>query len=127
MNKDEITFKIQYILKSLAKIDPGFTYNITHDSNNNVTGIVWMVSYMRDNFERCGNNISIDVMKSQVCNAKKFCYIAPIVLNEVGKINVVCDGFVISETHDTYCFIPNSIFKMCPRRIWMSSLLIDVG
>ena len=116
MKKEERTFKNQFILQSLAKTDPGFTYNITHDSGNNATGIVWMTSYMRDNFERFGNNISIDVMKSQVCNAKKFSYIAPVVLNEVGKINVVCEGFVISETHDAYCFILNSLFKMCSRR-----------
>ena len=116
MNKEEITFKSQYILQLLAKTDPGFTYNITHDSDNNVTGIVWMTSYMRDHFERFGNNISTDVMKSQVCNTKFFCHIAPVVLNEVGKSNVVCEGFVISETHDAYCFILNSLFKMCPRR-----------
>ena len=85
MNKDEITFKSQYILQSLVKIDPGFTYNITHDSDNNVTGIVWMTSYMRDNFKIFGNNISIGVMKSQVCNAIFFGYIARVVLNEVGK------------------------------------------
>ena len=103
-------------MQSLAKTDPGLTYNITHDSDNNVTGIVWMTSYMQNNFERFCNKISIDVMKSQVCNTKKFCYIAPIVLNEVGKINVVCEGFVISKTHDAYCFILNSFFKMCPRR-----------
>ena len=83
MNKEEITFKSQFILQSLAKTDPSFTYNITYDSDNNVTGIVCMTSYMRDNFERFGNNISIDVMKSQVCNAKKFCYIAPVVLNNI--------------------------------------------
>ena len=75
MNKEEITFKSQFILQSLAKTDPGFAYNITHDSDNNVTGIVWMTSYIRDDSERFGNNISIDVMKSQVCNAKKFCNI----------------------------------------------------
>ena len=68
-----------------------------------------MTSYMRDTF---GNNIFIDVMKSQVCNAKFFCYIAPVVLNEVGKFTVVCEGFVISERHDAYYFIPNSFFKM---------------
>ena len=86
MNKEEITFKSQYISQSLAKIDPGFTYNITHDSDKNVTGIVLMTSYMRDNFEKIGNNISIDVMKSKVCNANKFCYIAPVVLNEVENL-----------------------------------------
>ena len=86
MNKEGIIFKSQYILQSSAKIDPGFTYNIIHDSDKNVTGILWMTSYMRENFEKFGNNISIDVMKSQVCNVNIFCYIAPVVLNEVGKI-----------------------------------------
>ena len=36
--------------------------------------------------------------------------------NEVGKINVVCEGFVISETHDAYTFVLDSLFKMCPLR-----------
>ena len=57
MNKEATTFKSQHILQSLAKIDPGFTYNITHDSDNNVTGIVWVTSYMRENVERFGNII----------------------------------------------------------------------
>ena len=104
------------MLQSSAKIDPRLTYNITHDSDNNVTGIVWMMSYIRENFERFGNSITIDVMKSQVCNTIFFCYIDPVVLNEVGKINVVCEGFVISKSHDVYCFILNSIFKRCVGR-----------
>ena len=116
MNNEEITFKSQYILQYIVKIDPGFIYSITHDCDNNVTGIVWMTSYMRDAFIRFGNHISIDVMISQVCNANKFCYIAPCVLNEIGKMNVVYEGFVIYETHDAYCFILSSIFQMCFRR-----------
>ena len=72
MNRDEVMFRSQYILERLAHIDNGFTYNITHDSNNEVTGIVWMTSYMRDNFERFGNYLSIDVMRSSVCNTKEF-------------------------------------------------------
>ena len=52
MNKEERTFKSQYILQSFAKFDVGFTYNITHDSDNNVTGIVLKKSYMRDNYEK---------------------------------------------------------------------------
>ena len=65
-----------------------------------------MTSYMRDNFERFGNyNLFIDIMRLSVCNIKAFCYIAPVVLNEVGRINVVCKGFVITETHDVYTFI----------------------
>ena len=34
INKEDTSFKSQYILQSLAKIDPGCTYNITHDSDN---------------------------------------------------------------------------------------------
>ena len=101
MNQDEISFKSQFILESLAKKDPGFTFNLAHDSDNKVTGIVLMTSYMRDNFERFGDYISSDVMHSSICNAKCFCSIAPVIKNEVGKVNVVCEGFVISETHDT--------------------------
>ena len=103
-------------MQSLSKIEIGFTYNITHDSDKNVTGVVWMTSYMRDNFEKFGNNIFIDVMKSRVFNAKMFCYIVPVVLNKVGKIDVIGEGFVIPETHYAYCFILNSIFKMCSGR-----------
>ena len=84
--------KSQCILEKLASIGKGFTYNIPHDSNNKVTGIVWMASYMRDNFEHFGNYLFIVVMRSSVCNAKKFCFIARAALNEIGKINIICEG-----------------------------------
>ena len=74
-----------------------------------------MTSYTRDNFERFGNYLSIDVMKSSICNAKEFCYIDPFVLNEIGNINVVYEGFVITETHDAYDFL-KSLFQMSTSR-----------
>ena len=40
MNQEDITFKSQYILQSLVTIDSDFIYHITHDSVNNITGIV---------------------------------------------------------------------------------------
>ena len=79
MNQDEISFKSQFILESFAKKDPGFTLTLTHDSDNKVIGIVWMTSYMRDNFERFGDYISIDVMHSSIFNDKGFCYIALVI------------------------------------------------
>ena len=79
MNQDAISFKSQFILESLVKKDPSFTLNLAHDSNNKVTGIVWMTSYMRDSFKIFGNYISICVMYSSVCNTKEFCYIAPVI------------------------------------------------
>ena len=33
-------------------------------------------------------------------------------LNEIGKINVVCEGFIISETHDAYSLILNLYFRL---------------
>ena len=57
MNQDDISFKSQFILESLAKKDTGFTFNLAHNSDNKVTGIVWMTSYMRDTFVRFGNYI----------------------------------------------------------------------
>ena len=39
-NQDTISLKIQFILGSLAKKYTGFTFNLTHDSNNKVTGII---------------------------------------------------------------------------------------
>ena len=33
-------------------------------------------------------------MHSSVCNAKDFYYIAPVIKNEIGKINVVCEGLL---------------------------------
>ena len=112
MNQDAVSFKSQFILESLVKKDPGFTYNLAHDNNNKVTGIVWMTSYMRDNFERFGNYLSIDAMRSSVWNAKEFCS----VISEVGKINAVCKGFIIIETYDEYIFILESLFNICPLR-----------
>ena len=72
-----------------------------------------MTSYICDKIERFGNCISINIMYLSVCNAKEFCYIAPDIKNEVGKTNIVCEGFLISKTHDAYKLVLDSFFKMC--------------
>ena len=89
-----MSFKIQFILESLAKKDLGFTFNLAHNSNNKVTSIVRMTYNMSDNFERFGNYMSIYVIHSSIRNTKEFCYIALVIKNEIGTINVVCEGFV---------------------------------
>ena len=82
----------------------------------NKTDIFWMTFYVRDNFERFGNYISINIMHLSICNAKFFYYIAPVIKNGIRKINCECEGFIISETHDAYIFVLDSFFKMCPHR-----------
>ena len=85
MIQNDFVFKSQYILKSLASKDPGFTFNLIHDNDTKVTNVFWMTSYMRDNFERFGNYILIEIMHSCVCYAKEFCYTTPVIKNKVGK------------------------------------------
>ena len=46
-NQEDVSFKIQYILEILSSIHKGFTYNLVRDSNNDITGIVWMTLYIR--------------------------------------------------------------------------------
>ena len=116
MNQDNGLFKSQYILKSLTSIDPGFIFNLAHNNDNNVTGIIWMTFYMRDNFVRFGNYLSIDVMHLSICNAKEYCCIVPVVNNEIEKINIVWEGFFITEKYNAYTFILELLFKVCPLR-----------
>ena len=51
-----------------------------------------------------------------VCNAMEFCYTIPVIKNEIGKINAVYEGFIISETHDAYIFVLDLLFMTCPLR-----------
>ena len=65
MNQDEISFKSQFILESLVKKDPGFTFNLAHDSDNKVTGIVWMICtcvIISKDFGNIHQSISINSM-----------------------------------------------------------------
>ena len=50
-----------------------------------------MTAYIRDNYERFGNYLSIDGMRSSVCNATEFCYTAPVIKNKVGIFFCVKD------------------------------------
>ena len=105
MNQDYKLFTSQHILEILASTDPSFIYNMAYDLANNVTGIVWVTSYMRNSFDRFEISLSIDVIHSKVCNAKEFYYIPPVVLKEIRKINVVIERFMISETHEACTLI----------------------
>ena len=62
MNREVVFFKKWYILETLSSVDKGFTHNITYNSNNDVSGVVWMASCIRDNFDRSRNDLHIDVM-----------------------------------------------------------------
>ena len=85
MNQDKTLFNSQYILGSLASTSPSFVFDLARDNDYNIIGIVWMISYMHDNFERFGDYILINVMHSSLCNAKSFGYIAPVIKTKLEK------------------------------------------
>ena len=71
---------------------------------------------MKDDFERFGNYLFIDVMRSSISNTTLFYSIAQVVLNEIRRVNIFCEGFVITENHDAYTFILESLFQMSSTR-----------
>ena len=66
---------------------------------------------MCENFERISYSLSLDVMRSSMCNVEELCCITHVVLKNIGKINVVYEEFVITETHDAYSFIFRNIIQ----------------
>ena len=55
-------------------------------------------------------------MRSSISNTTELCYIALVVLNEIGRVNVICEDFVIAENHNAYTFILESLFQMSSTR-----------
>ena len=55
-------------------------------------------------------------MRSLVCNAKKYCCITPAVLNKIGNVHAVYEGFGITESYDIYTFVLESLFQMSTYR-----------
>ena len=84
INDDGSGLQLFAILARLGDIDPGFTYNICFDSNQKVTGFVWMTSVMRSRLERFSSFICLDAMK-RTTNVQMWPYIAPVVMNELKK------------------------------------------
>ena len=53
----------------MTSINNGFTYNLCfNDVKKQLTGVVFMTSVMRSNFERFGTYIFIDAMKRKTNN-----------------------------------------------------------
>ena len=66
MADDSQRIKIIAMLERLGEIDPGFTYNLCMNKDNELTGFVWMTSVMRSNFQRFGNFLCLDAMKKKL-------------------------------------------------------------
>ena len=59
--------KVRFLeyLDMIANKAKGFVYEIGRDGGGAVVGAVWQTATMRDNFERFGDFICIDMMKRE--------------------------------------------------------------
>ena len=113
LNDDKSHFKLFAYLDRLSSIDRGFTYNISTDSEGNMTGFCWMTSTMRSHFERYHNCIFLDTMRRKT-NVHLWPYISIVIVNDMGEAQPVIEGFVTSELDEAYMFVINSALEMAP-------------
>ena len=93
----------------------GFPYQIFRDNYNQVTGAVWMTATMRNNFERFGHYISLDVMQRSI-NPYAWPYLAITVLNELKQVCVVCESLMLLERNEAYTSVLNFVFDSASAR-----------
>jgi hypothetical protein len=93
----------QLLKESMAKSskvkavpDKGFDYHISFLPDGVFSGVVWVTSHMRWNYENCGFCIFLDAMKRQQ-KALDWPYISVVVLNGYKKIGNACESVSCSE------------------------------
>ena len=102
-------------LQMIALKAKGFVYEIARDGSGTVVGAVWQTATMRDNFERFGDYICLDVMKREL-NHLHWPYIAMSLRNELEKVCVCAEGIVATEKENAYKFLVNFVLKYSPGR-----------
>ena len=114
MNEKSTDISLFRILESIGKISPGFTYAFSRDEDDRLTGVVWMTSVMRSNFERYSQFICIDAMKKKT-NVSLFPYMSITVLDEMNKVQVCCEALVMQERKEAYTFMIRLALSMAPK------------
>jgi hypothetical protein len=96
MAKSSKVKAVDEYLHSLKLADKGFDYRISFSPDGVFSGVVWVTSHMRWNYENCGFCIFLDAMKRQQ-NALDWPYISVVVLNGYKKIGNACESVSCSE------------------------------
>ena len=79
-----------------------------------LSGFVYMTSALSPCSVRFSSFIYLDAMKWR-SNVHMWSYISPTVMNDLKKIVVCCESFVLEERHDVYVFILDSMFEIAPQ------------
>ena len=94
-------WEAEQLMKQLKRIDPGFDYRIARQNDNKPTGIVWVTTYMRRNYELGGFCLFLDAMKRQQ-NDIDWPYMSVVVLNSMKQIANACEALTCAEKIDAY-------------------------
>ena len=88
-------------MQLIAENNRGFQYQFLQNNTGTITGCVWQISVMRDNFERFGGYICIDAMKRHI-NTLDWPYISVVMNNELNNVCVACEAILYSERIEGY-------------------------
>ena len=101
LNNPSDMWHVEQYLQNLKSEDPGFDYRVSRSSDNKPTGIVWVTSAMRFNYESGGFCLFLDSMKRQQ-NDINWPYVSVVVLNNLKKIANACEALTCAERLDAY-------------------------
>mmetsp|Transcript_22195 Transcript_22195/g.33814 ORF Transcript_22195/g.33814 Transcript_22195/m.33814 type:complete len:1088 (-) Transcript_22195:54-3317(-) len=111
-DRDKASLLLTYLNEMKSMYD-GFDFRISYDICDRITGVCWMTAVMRGSLEKFGSYITLDAMKHELNNLH-WPYFAPALMREDGTICVACEAIAISECHDAYIFVVDSMYEMAP-------------
>jgi len=114
-NSSDSLLCFEEYLQILSEKAKGFAYDIAHDSDGTINGAVWQTATMRDNFERFGGYLCLDVMKRGI-NKLLWPYLAVSMYNDLEQVCVGCEAIVCSERTEAYEFVVKFMCKNSPGR-----------
>ena len=107
--------RFEEYLQILSEKAKGFAYDLAYDSDGTINGAVWQTATMRDNFERFGGFICLDVMKRGI-NKLLWPYLAVAMYNDLEQVCVGCEAIVCSERAEAYEFVVKFMCSNSPGR-----------
>jgi len=101
MNNRTEMWQAEQFLQNLKKVDRGFDYRIAMQNDGRPTGVVWVTSAMRYNYESSGLCLFLDAIKCQQ-NDINWPYLSIVVLNNMKKVGNACEAIACAEKIEAY-------------------------
>ena len=113
LNNTENSYKLFSYLEGLSKEDKGFTYSLSSNSENKLTGFVWMTSVMRSKFEKYHKVLFLDAVRRQT-NVYLWPYMSVVIVNDLGEAQPIIEGIMMAEREESYKFMIKCALEMSP-------------